>query len=82
MTMREADRLKVIEAVTDGRLKPGKAAERLGLTVRQVEPHSYPAIRYLKSLWRTAIRTRRGIQCVEWNADREPLDAVRWPSAI
>jgi transposase len=37
MTMREVDRLKVIEAVTDGRLKPGQAAGRLGLSVRQVE---------------------------------------------
>jgi transposase len=37
MTMREVDRLKVIEAVTDGRLKPGQAAGRLGLSVRQIE---------------------------------------------
>jgi transposase len=37
MTMREVDRLKVIEAVTEARLKPGKAAERLGLSVRQIE---------------------------------------------
>jgi transposase len=37
MTMREVDRLKVIEAVTEARLKPGQAAERLGLSVRQVE---------------------------------------------
>ncbi|MGH8807454.1 MAG: helix-turn-helix domain-containing protein [Noviherbaspirillum sp.] len=36
MTMRDLDRLKVIQAVVDGNLKPGRAAERLGLTVRQV----------------------------------------------
>jgi Protein of unknown function (DUF1173) len=27
-----------------------------------------------------AIRARRGVQCVEWNADREPLDAVHFPA--
>jgi transposase len=37
MTMREVDRFKVIQAVTEARLKPGQAAERLGLRVRQVE---------------------------------------------
>ncbi len=37
MTMRELDRLKVIQAVTEARLKPGQAAERLGLSVRQIE---------------------------------------------
>lgn len=36
MTMRDLDRLKVMQAVVDGNLKPGRAAERLGLTVRQV----------------------------------------------
>ncbi|MBN3787473.1 ISNCY family transposase [Burkholderia sp. Ac-20353] len=35
--MRELDRLKVIQAVVDTGLKPGRAAERLGLTVRQVQ---------------------------------------------
>ena len=35
--MRELDRLKTIQAVVDGDLKPGLAAERLGLTVRQIE---------------------------------------------
>ena len=35
--MRELDRLKMIQAVVDMGLKPGRAAERLGLTVRQVE---------------------------------------------
>jgi hypothetical protein len=35
--MRELDRLKVIQAVVDGELKPGRAAERLRLTVRQIE---------------------------------------------
>jgi transposase len=36
MTMRELDRFKVIQDVTEGRLKPWRAAERLGLTTRQV----------------------------------------------
>jgi transposase len=37
MTMREIDRFKVIEAVMVRRLKPGQAAGRLGLSIRQVE---------------------------------------------
>ncbi len=37
LNMRELDRLKVIQAVVDSGLKPGRAAERLGLTVRQIE---------------------------------------------
>ena len=37
MTMRELDRLKVIQAIVEIGLKPGHAAERLDLTVRQVE---------------------------------------------
>ena len=37
MSMRELDRLKVIEAVVDGRLMPWRAAERLRLSRRQVE---------------------------------------------
>lgn len=37
MSMRELDRLKVIEAVVEGRLMPWRAAERLGLSRRQVE---------------------------------------------
>ena len=36
MTMRALDRLKVIQQVVDRNLKPGQAASRLGLTVRQV----------------------------------------------
>jgi hypothetical protein len=36
-SMRELDRLKCIQQVIDGDLKPGRAAERLGMTVRQVE---------------------------------------------
>jgi transposase len=36
MTMRELDRFKVIQDVADGRLKPWRAAERLGLTTRQI----------------------------------------------
>jgi hypothetical protein len=36
MSMREIDRIKIIQAVVDGDVKPGRAAQRLGLTVRQV----------------------------------------------
>src|SRR5450830_1394254 len=36
MTMQALDRLKIFQALADGNLKPGRAAERLGLTVRQV----------------------------------------------
>ncbi|OWW18700.1 helix-turn-helix domain-containing protein [Noviherbaspirillum denitrificans] len=36
MSMREIDRLKVIQAVVDRNLKPMQAAQRLGLTTRQV----------------------------------------------
>jgi transposase len=36
MRMREFDRIKIIQAVVDGDVKPGRAAERLGLTARQV----------------------------------------------
>ena len=37
MTMREVDRLKVVEAVVDGRLMTWRAAERLGMSRREVE---------------------------------------------
>lgn len=37
MTMREVERFKVIQAVTEARLRPAQAAGRLGLSVRQVE---------------------------------------------
>jgi transcriptional regulator with GAF, ATPase, and Fis domain len=53
VTMREVDRLKVIEAVTDARLKPGQAAERLGLSVRQVEQL---VLRYQESGYRYRAR--------------------------
>ncbi|WP_161556556.1 hypothetical protein [Burkholderia pyrrocinia] len=36
ITMRELDRLKVIQSVVETNLKPGRAAERLGLSVRQL----------------------------------------------
>ena len=36
MTLRELDRLKILQAVVDGSLKPGRAAQRLNLTDRQV----------------------------------------------
>lgn len=35
--MKDLERLKTIQAVVDRELKPGQAAERLGLTVRQIE---------------------------------------------
>src|SRR6202140_3968935 len=35
--MRDLDRLKTIQAVIDGEMKPGRAAERLELSVRQIE---------------------------------------------
>ncbi|MBS0417026.1 MAG: ISNCY family transposase [Proteobacteria bacterium] len=35
--MKDLDRLKTIQAVIDRELKPGRAAERLGLSVRQIE---------------------------------------------
>lgn len=37
MSMREADRIKTIQAVLDRMLRPGQAALKLGLTVRQVQ---------------------------------------------
>ena len=37
--MRDLDRLKTIQAVMDREMKPGRAAERLGLTIRSQEPH-------------------------------------------
>jgi hypothetical protein len=35
--MKDLDRLKAIQAVIARELKPGRAAERLGLSVRQIE---------------------------------------------
>ncbi|NYH16971.1 hypothetical protein GGD41_004199 [Paraburkholderia bryophila] len=35
--LREFDRLKMVQAIVEMGLKPGRAAERLGLSVRQVE---------------------------------------------
>jgi transposase len=37
MSMQELDRLKVIQAVVDGNLKPRQAAQRLDLTPRQIQ---------------------------------------------
>lgn len=36
MSMRELDRLKVIQDVVDGKLQPWRAANRLELTTRQI----------------------------------------------
>jgi hypothetical protein len=35
--LRDLERLKTIQAVVDRELRPGRAAERLGLSVRQIE---------------------------------------------
>jgi transposase len=35
--MRDLERLKTIQALVDDEMKPGRAAERLGLSVRQIE---------------------------------------------
>jgi hypothetical protein len=35
--MRDLERLKTIQAVIDRELRPGRAAERLGMSVRQIE---------------------------------------------
>src|ERR1700759_2792711 len=35
--MQDLERLKTIQAVVDRELRPGRAAERLGLSVRQIE---------------------------------------------
>lgn len=37
MSMRELDRLKVVEAVIEQRLMPWRAAERLGISRRRIE---------------------------------------------
>lgn len=37
LNMRELDRLKMVQAIVEIGLRPGRAAERLGLSVRQVE---------------------------------------------
>ncbi len=37
MSMREADRLKVVQAVVDRMLRVGQAAKRIGVTPRQLE---------------------------------------------
>ena len=37
MSMREADRLKTVQAVVDRMLRVGQAAQRLGMSRRQIE---------------------------------------------
>jgi hypothetical protein len=37
LTMREADRLKTVQAVVDRMLRVGQAAQRLGMSRRKVE---------------------------------------------
>ena len=36
MSMRELDRLKIIQAIVDGELRASRAAERLGMSTRQI----------------------------------------------
>jgi transposase len=57
MTMREVDRFKVIQAVTEARLMPWRAAERLGISRRQVERL---LIRYRESGASGLVSRRRG----------------------
>ncbi|MBT2792557.1 hypothetical protein J7I88_17805 [Paraburkholderia strydomiana] len=52
MTMRELDRFKVIQDVADGKLKPWRAAERLGLTTRQIR----------RLVYRSSFSSSRGSQ--------------------
>ncbi|ADG20772.1 transposase [Paraburkholderia sp. JPY681] len=59
LNMRELDRLKVIQAVVEMGLKPGRAAERLGLTVRRIERL---AIRYQESGAAGLASRKRGCQ--------------------
>ncbi|WP_429358647.1 hypothetical protein [Paraburkholderia sp. GAS32] len=47
LNMRELDRLKVIQAIVDMGLKPGRAAEPLGLTVRHAQLRRRPRARGL-----------------------------------
>jgi hypothetical protein len=70
MSMHELDRLKVIQAVCESRLKPGQAADRLVLSVRQVERL---VLRYQRcGCRRTGVgQTRSG----------EQPSITRWPSA-
>ena len=58
MTMREVDRFKVIQDVTEGRLKPWRAAERLGLTTRQIRRL---ATRYRESGAAGLVSRKRGM---------------------
>ena len=55
MTMRALDRLKVIQRVADGNLKPGQAAARLALTVRQVRR----LVRHYEAQGATGLVSRR-----------------------
>jgi hypothetical protein len=56
--MRELDRLKTVQSVVDGHLKPGQAADRLGVTARQLRRL---VLRYRAegpSGWRRAVAAR------------------------
>ncbi|WP_321782062.1 ISNCY family transposase [Paraburkholderia sp. J94] len=57
MSMRELDRLTVIEAVVEARLMPWRAAERLGISRRQVERL---VLRYRESGAAGLVSRRRG----------------------
>jgi hypothetical protein len=78
MTMREADRLKMIQAVVDRMLRVGQAAQRLGLSPRQVErlvdaaprargcdhPHAIRILArtWLRVIWRAWVLCNRSIR--------------------
>jgi hypothetical protein len=64
MSMRELDRLKVVEAVAGGWLMPWRAAERLGISRRQVERL---VLRYRASGASGLVSRRRG------NTSNHPL---------
>ena len=57
MTMREADRLKTVQAVVDRMLRVGQAAQRLGISRRQVER---PMDRYVDEGPSGLVSRRRG----------------------
>ena len=57
MNMRELNRLKAIEAVAEGRLMPWRAAERLGVSRRQIK---HLVLRYRESGTFRLVSRRRG----------------------
>ena len=54
MTLREADRIKTIQAVVDREMRPALAAERLALSTRHIALASH--FRLLGRSWRSSSR--------------------------